>query len=118
MKKLIVLATAMLFAFAGALNAQDSKVKKSEPAKAAKTEVAAKCDMKNCCMKKEGRMVFLKDGVEMPIDQPMPLSNGYTVYPDGVYANASIGKRIMLREGDAVDMQGNLQLAKPADPVQ
>ena len=112
MKKLIALATVVLFACAGVLNAQDAKVKKSEPA-SAKSEVAAKCDMKNCCIKKDGRVVYVKDGVEMALDQPLKLSNGFTVYPDGVYANETVGKRMMLMDGDAVDMQGNMQMAKP-----
>lgn len=105
MKKLIALAAAMLIACAGTLNAQD--------AKQASTQPASKCDIKNCFMKKAGTMVMMKEGVEMPMDAAVTLANGFTVYPDGVVANAAAGQRTMLMDNDCVDTNGNYHFANP-----
>lgn len=101
MKKLITLAAAMLIALAGTVNAQNGK------------QASASCDMKNCYMKKGGFMVMIKEGVETPMDAPMTLANGFTVYPDGVAANQSSGQRVMLMDNDCVDIAGNFHFAQP-----
>ncbi|MEO8146042.1 MAG: DUF6799 domain-containing protein [Bacteroidia bacterium] len=100
MKKLFLIICAFILT-AGILTAQD----KAAPAKPAAT--TTKCDMKNCCMMKNSKMVCIKDGKEMTMDKEMTMKNGTKCMPDGSCIGKD-GKKMMMKNGDCCDMAGNM----------
>ena len=116
MKKLIVLAVGILFS-AGIVCAQDAATKKAEPAKTTdKKEMpqSGKCDMKNCCMMKGGKMMCMKDGKEMAMSADMTMKNGTKVMANGACMMKD-GKKMMMKDGDCIDMDGNVHMEMKKD---
>ena len=107
MKKLIVFVSALTLS-AGLVNAQD-KTAKTEPAKqeTKHSDMSKKCDMKNCCMMKDGKMVSIVDGKEMPMDKEMAMKNGMKCMPDGTCVDKN-GKKSKMKNGECCDMDGNM----------
>lgn len=124
MKKFLTVASAVLLT-AGLVQAQADKAATTDEVKTTTVEAvqvttekaddaSAKCDMKNCCIKKEGRMYRIKDGKEIPMDSEMTLKDGTVVSTDGtcLYPN---GKKMMMKEGECIDMSGKSCLMRSGD---
>ena len=115
MKKLFLL-TAGLLISTGIVCAQNAPQKKTEPVKTKATQTAnkEKCNLKNCCMMKDGKMIVLKDGKEMPMTEDVSLDNGSKVTMDGTVI-AKDGKQSKLKNEDCIDMSGvRGKIPKPA----
>ena len=107
MKKLFVFISACLLSV-GITSAQDINAK----APAAKQEVkkeamSSKCDMKNCCMMKAGKMMCIMDGKEMAMDKEMTMKNVMKCMPDGTCIRKD-GKKIKMKDGQCCDMSGKM----------
>lgn len=113
----MMVAVALVFT-AGVTLAQDDAVKKQEPAKqtemkakpataATYTAEPAKCDNKNCCMMKDGKMVSMKEGKESPMTADVKLSNGSVVTPDGTLIMKDGTKR-KLKNNECLDNHGKM----------
>lgn len=63
--------------------------------------------MKDCVMMEDGKMMVMKGGESMPMDQDMTLSNGTMVMKDGKVMMKN-GKSKMLKNGDCVYMDGKM----------
>ena len=120
MKKLLGLICAGLLT-AGIVTAQDAPAKAPAPKTDAKMAHENKCDMKNCCMMQDGKMMCMMDGKEMAMDKEMTAKNGTKIMPDGTCMMKD-GKKMMMKNGDCCDMNGNMghmaapkkEMAKPA----
>ena len=63
--------------------------------------------MKDCVMMKDGKMMVMKGGKTMAMDQSVTMSNGTTVMPDGS-VKMKDGTTKMLKDGDYVYMNGKM----------
>lgn len=113
MKKILSAAIALLFTvnLAMAQDRDDAKqpattpgVETAKPAAAADA-APAKCDMKNCCIKRGGKMFSVKDGMETPMESDLTLANGTVVMKDGTCVGKD-GKKMSMKDGECVDMHG------------
>jgi|SRR6185436_326507 len=116
MKKLLSIITVCILA-AGVAVAQDAS-KKADPAAAAqsKSAVVNKCDMKNFCCMRAGRMTRIENGYEVGMDQEMKLASGARIATNGTLTDAK-GKAVTLKEGEAIDMNGNRCVMGPGEPA-
>lgn len=73
-------------------------------------------------MMKEGKMYVIKEGQSLLMTREVTLSNGAKVMPEGYIVNKN-GSRIMIKDGDFVDMEGSktsndgAERAVPATPA-
>ena len=61
----------------------------------------------DCVMMRDGKMVVIKDGERMPMDEDIVMPNGTLVMKDGTCVMLYGVKRVM-REGEQMDMEGNM----------
>ncbi|MEO5980389.1 MAG: DUF6799 domain-containing protein [Chryseolinea sp.] len=61
--------------------------------------------MKDCCMKKDGKMMKVKGGKMMPMDKDMTMSNGTKCMVNGECVMKD-GKKMTMKEGECMDMDG------------
>jgi hypothetical protein len=106
MKNLILLI--VTFTIATGVYSQDSKMM-AQPNKMDQKK------MKDCCTMKDGKMVCMKDGKTMAMTMDMTLKNGTTVMKDGT-VKMKDGKTMMMKNGDAVDMDGKM-MKMPMDKM-
>ena len=62
---------------------------------------------KDCVMMKDGKMMTMKGGKTMAMDQDMTMTNGTTVSTDGT-VKMSDGSTKQLKDGDCVYMDGKM----------
>ena len=62
--------------------------------------------MKDCCMKKDGKMMQIKDGT-MSMDSAMTMKNGTKCMPSGECIMKN-GKKMMMKDGQCMDMNGKM----------
>ncbi len=106
MKKIIVLLTAC-FLTAGVFAQNDQKTDKKD-----KMDKMDKMHhMKDCIMKKDGKITVMKDGKTMDLTSDMTLENGTVVMKDGTVKTKD-GKTSMLEDGDCVYMNGKVKKMK------
>lgn len=121
MKKLFTLMSACLLT-AGIAMAQDNTTQTAPATKDNGKEMSeAKCDKKNCCMMKDGKMIRMKDGKEMPMDKEMVMANGTKCMPDGTCIDKD-GKKMTMKNGQCCDISGKTchmgdkkEMDKPAE---
>ena len=63
--------------------------------------------MKECCMMKDGKMVYHKDGKMTPMDKDMTMKNGTKCMTNGECIMKD-GKKMKMKEGDCMDMSGKM----------
>jgi hypothetical protein len=63
--------------------------------------------MKDCCMMKDGKMMCMKDGKEMPMEKDMTMKNGTKCMTTGECMMKD-GKKMQMKEGDCMDMYGKM----------
>src|SRR5678810_532641 len=63
--------------------------------------------MKDCVMMKDGKVMVMKGGKNMSLEQDMTLSNGTTVMPDGT-VKMKDGTTKMLKEDEYLSMDGKM----------
>ncbi len=68
---------------------------------------AAQQKMKDGCMMKDGKMVHMMDGKMTPMETSMTMENGVVLMPNGEFTGKK-GMKMMLREGEMMDMKGNV----------
>ena len=106
MKKIIVLLTAC-FLTAGVFAQNDQKTDKKD-----KMDKMDKMHhMKDCIMKKDGKITVMKDGKTMDLTSDMTLENGTVVMKDGTVKTKD-GIITTLKEGDYVGMDGTIGNSK------
>jgi hypothetical protein len=117
MKKLIV-AFAAIAITAGAYAQADSTNRKTSPRNLdnkqnqslqQKPSDQSKVDG---VMMQNGKMMKVKNGQATVLDQDMTLSNGTTIKSNGTCKKKD-GSKVMLKEGQHIDMSGNLTSTKP-----
>ena len=116
MKKLFAIITMFILA-AGVAVAQDGG-KKADPTAAPATKQAVitnNCNMQNFCCMRAGRMTLIKDGIDVGMPADMTLNGGAKIATSGTLTSAK-GKVSTLKEGDAIDMDGNICAMKKATP--
>lgn len=109
MKKIIVLfAACTLSAGVFAQAGNENKMHKTEHSmKMGKGDMK----MKDCVMMDEGKMMVMKDGKTMEMDQDMTMKNGTMVMKDGTVKMKN-GKTAMLKDGECVYMNGSMSKMK------
>jgi hypothetical protein len=63
--------------------------------------------MKDCCLMKDGKMMCMRDGKAMPMDQDMTMKNGTKCMTNGECIMKD-GKKMKMKEGQCIDMDGKL----------
>ena len=63
--------------------------------------------MKDCCMMKDGKMMKMESGKMMLMEKEMTMKNGTVCKPDGECITTD-GQKIMMKEGDCMDMDGKV----------
>ena len=63
--------------------------------------------MKDCLAMENGQMIIIKNGKKMTMDTDMGMPNGTLVMKDGTCMLKN-GSKISLKEGDRMDMNGNM----------
>lgn len=63
--------------------------------------------MKDCCMKKDGKMMCVKDGKMMAMDSSMTMKDGTKCMPNGECIMKN-GKKMTLKEGEAMNIDGKI----------
>lgn len=61
----------------------------------------------DCCMLEAGRMICIKNGKSSVLENDLTLKNGFVITTKGTIKTTD-DKIISLREGECVDMSGNL----------
>jgi hypothetical protein len=81
-------------------------------------KVTNNCDMNNFCCMRAGRMTRIENGQEVGMPADYKLKSGATVKTNGTLINAKGKTTATLKEGEAIDMNGNICVmgAKPAVP--
>jgi len=64
-------------------------------------------EMKDCVHMKGGKMMMMKDGKEMVMDNDMTMSDGSKVTTAGEHVTKD-GKKMKLKDGDMVMMDGSM----------
>ena len=117
MKKLLI-----VFAFAGIATASTAQATKEKP----KTQQPAKeiakpqAGTQEYVTRLNGKLVVVKGDISAPMQTDvMKFENGNYITPDGVFVYNNGSEKIMVEEGQRVDMKGNLigrvnSEAKPA----
>lgn len=57
---------------------------------------------------KDGKMMMVNNGTFTMMDKDMTLSNGTVLMTNGKYMKKGSGKKMMLKEGEGFDMEGNM----------
>lgn len=65
--------------------------------------------MKDCCMMKDGKMMYHKDGKMMPMNKDMTMKNGTKCMTNGECIMKD-GKKMMMKEGECIDMNGKMEM--------
>ena len=63
--------------------------------------------MKDCCMMKDGKMMYMKNGKTMVMEKDMVMKNGTTCMTNGECVMKN-GEKMMMKEGDCMDMNGKM----------
>jgi hypothetical protein len=63
---------------------------------------------KDCVHMKDGKMMMMKDGKEMPMEKEMTMKDGSKVMTDGTHMSKD-GKKMSLSDGDMVMMDGTMK---------
>ena len=63
--------------------------------------------MKDCCMMKDGKMMFMKDGKTIPMEKDMTMKNGTKCMTNGECIMKD-GKKMQMIEGECMDMSGKM----------
>ena len=63
--------------------------------------------MKDCCMMKDGKMMHMKDGKEMPMAKNMTMKNGTKCMTNGECVMKD-GKKMQMKDGQCMDMGGKM----------
>ena len=66
-----------------------------------------KAGMKDCCMMKEGKMMCVKHGKEMPMTMDMTMKNGTKCSTSGECTMKN-GKKMMMKNGECMDKSGKI----------
>jgi hypothetical protein len=86
-------------------HAQEKKMDKMN------SKMGMKHKMKDCVMMEDGKMMVMKGGENMAMDQDMTMTNGTMVMTDGTVKMKS-GKTTKLKNGDCVMMNGMVTRSK------
>jgi hypothetical protein len=117
MKKLIVVFIAIAIS-TGAYAQADSTNRKTSPKDMNKNQNVQNNPVDKShpdgVMMQNGKMMKVKNGQMTILDQDMTLSNGTKVMSDGTYINKD-GAKMMLKEGQHMDMSGNMIPMKTHD---
>ena len=106
MKKLLVIISA--FTLTASFAVGQNNATKAEPTKKeSATSTSSKCDKKNCCSMKDGKMTTMVDGKEVVMDKEVTMKNGMKCLPDGTCIDKN-GKKIKMKNGECCDMNGNV----------
>jgi hypothetical protein len=62
---------------------------------------------KDCVHMKDGKMMMMKEGKEMPMDKDMTMTDGSKVTTDGSHVMKD-GTKMKLKDGDMVMMDGTM----------
>jgi hypothetical protein len=109
MKKLIVVLAACTLS-AGVF-AQDATHKKMHKMEHSMKMGKGDMKMKDCVMMEGGKMMVMKDGKTMDMNEDMTMKNGTMVMKDGTVKMKS-GKTAMLKDGECVYMNGSMSKMK------
>ena len=63
--------------------------------------------MKDCCMMKDGKMMYCKDGKTMSMDKDMTMQNGTKCMTNGECVMKD-GTKMKMKEGECMDMNGKI----------
>lgn len=63
--------------------------------------------MKDCCMMKDGKMCYVKNGKTMPMDKDMTMKNGAKCMANGECIMKD-GKKMKMKNGECMDMDGKM----------
>ena len=63
--------------------------------------------MKDCCMMKDGKMMYHKNGKMMPMEKDMTMKNGTKCMTNGECITKD-GKKMTMKEGECMDMNGKM----------
>lgn len=63
--------------------------------------------MKDCCMMKEGKMMCMIGGKEMPMDKDMTMKDGTTCMVNGECVMKD-GTKMQMKDGQCMDMNGKM----------
>ena len=64
-------------------------------------------ETKDCCMMKDGKMLKMESGKTMLMEKEITMKNGTVCKPDGQCITTD-GQKIMMKEGDCMDMNGKV----------
>jgi hypothetical protein len=110
MKKLFVVMVACTLS--SAIFAQTDKDTKMDDMKHSEKMAKGSMKMKDCVMMEDGKMMVMKNGENMAMNEDMTMKNGTTVRKDGT-VKMKDGKTMMLKDGDCVFMDGRMSKMKP-----
>jgi hypothetical protein len=71
--------------------------------------------IKDYVVMSEGTMMVVKNGLKMMMDTNITMTNGTVMMIDGSYTLKD-GSRMLMKEGDKMDMDGNLMKAPTTTP--
>ncbi len=106
MKKLLI-----VFAFAGIATASNAQATKAKPKaqQSAKEVVKPQAETQEYVTRLDGKLVVVKGDISAPMQmEVMKFDNGNYITPDGVFVYNNSSEKVMLEEGQRVDMKGNL----------
>lgn len=109
MKKLIFVCAALALSF-GAFAQTDTTTKKMDHNKMMNHD---QMDMSKTdgCMMMNGKMMMIKDEKMSPMTEPMTMGNGTKMLLDGTCIKKD-GTKMKVKEGDHMDMSGNMHRKK------
>lgn len=106
MNKHLVFVIAAMFLLTGYAISEETKSANMPVKKDAGTNKKAQM-MKDRVMMQNGKMMVVKNGRKMKMDSVMPMPNGTMVMQDGT-CTLKDGTKMMMKEGDSMDMNGKL----------
>ena len=109
MKKLFIVMVASTLCTG--LFAQTDKDKKMEKMEHAGKMEKGSMKMKDCVMMEDGKMMVMKNGETMALDNDMTMKNGTMVMKDGT-VKMKDGKTMTLKNGECVYMDGRMSKMK------
>jgi len=120
MKNAMWVTFCIIFFVAGAAYGQDNMGNMSQKEMGMKSDTTHKMGemmykkagaMKNGLMMKSGKMMMMMGGKSMVMDKEMAMPNGSKVTPNGEVTMKG-GKKMMMKEGEMMDMKGNMMMGK------
>lgn len=117
MKKIILVFAAIAIS-AGAFAQRDSMKREMSPRNMHNTQIqhlqSSRVDKSHPdgVMMQNGKIMMVKKGQMTTLDHDMTMSNGTKIMTDGSYTPKD-GTTLQLKEGQHMDMSGNLSLIKP-----